>query len=128
MHALLTAEEHVGDDFVLILGNHLSRTNLRDVIRRQRGDHADAAFLVKRVPYGEASRYGVCDTDEDGEVTVVVEKPADPSSDLVTTGFYTFSPTTFHARHLVQVSNRGEKSVRRSTCRYRVSEPSMQSG
>jgi dTDP-glucose pyrophosphorylase len=37
-----------------------------------------------------------------------VEKPEDPPTNLVMTGFYTFSPAIFHACHLVQPSDRGE--------------------
>jgi glucose-1-phosphate thymidylyltransferase len=107
-HALLTAEEHVDDDFMLILGDNIFDANLEDVVRRQREDRADAAFLVEEVPWEDASRYGVCDTNDYGEITDVVEKPEDPPSNLVMTGFYTFTPAIFHACHLVQPSNRGE--------------------
>jgi glucose-1-phosphate thymidylyltransferase len=107
-HALLTAESHVDDDFMLMLGDNVFRANLRDVVRRQRESRPDAAFLVEEVPRSEASRYGVCDTNDYGEVTRVVEKPDDPPSNLVMTGFYTFSPAIFHACHLVQPSDRGE--------------------
>ena len=107
-HALLTVEEHVDDDFMLILGDNIFQANLRDVVRRQRESRTDAAFLVEEVPYEEASRYGVCDTNDYGEIVEVVEKPDDPPTNLVMTGFYTFSPAIFHACHLVQPSDRGE--------------------
>ncbi|MEY7851226.1 UTP--glucose-1-phosphate uridylyltransferase AglF [Natrarchaeobius sp. A-rgal3] len=107
-HAILQAEPHVDDDFVLMLGDNIFRANLADVINRQREDRADAAFLVEEVPYEEASRYGVLDTNEYGEIVEVVEKPDDPPSNLVMTGFYTFTPAIFHACHLVQPSDRGE--------------------
>ncbi|WP_029601939.1 UTP--glucose-1-phosphate uridylyltransferase AglF [Halococcus hamelinensis] len=107
-HALLTVEEHIDDDFMLILGDNVFEANLGDVVERQRADRADAAFLVEEVPMEDASRYGVCDVTEDGEVTDVIEKPDDPPSNLVLTGFYTFTPAIFHACHLVQPSARGE--------------------
>ncbi|MGM0605991.1 MAG: UTP--glucose-1-phosphate uridylyltransferase AglF [Halobacteriota archaeon] len=107
-HAILQAEPYVDDDFVLMLGDNIFRGNLGDVINRQREDRADAAFLVEQVPYEEASRYGVLDTNEYGEIVEVVEKPDDPPSNLVMTGFYTFTPAIFHACHLVQPSDRGE--------------------
>ena len=110
-HALLTVEEHIDDDFMLILGDNIFQANLQDVVRRQREDRADAAFLVEEVPWEEASRYGVCDTNQYGEITDVVEKPDDPPSNLVMTGFYTFSPAIFHACHLVQPSNRDEYEI-----------------
>ena len=107
-HALLQAEPHVDDDFVLMLGDNVFRANLGDVVRRQQEERADAAFLVKEVPMAEASRYGVCDTNEYGEIVELMEKPDDPPSNLVMTGFYSFTPAIFHACHLVQPSDRGE--------------------
>ncbi|WP_435196311.1 UTP--glucose-1-phosphate uridylyltransferase AglF [Natronomonas sp. EA1] len=107
-HALLTVEEHIDDDFMLMLGDNIFQANLGDVVERQREDRADAAFLVEQVPYEEASRYGVCDTNDYGEIVEVLEKPEDPPTNLVMTGFYTFSPAIFHACHLVQPSNRDE--------------------
>ena len=110
-HALLTTEEHIDDDFMLILGDNIFDANLEDVVKRQQEDRADAAFLVEEVPWEEASRYGVCDTNKYGEITDVIEKPDDPPSNLVMTGFYTFSPAIFPACKLVQPSERGELEI-----------------
>ncbi len=107
-HAILQAEPHIDDDFVLMLGDNVFRGNLGDVINRQQEERADAAFLVEEVPWEEASRYGVLDTNEYGEIVEVMEKPDEPPSNLVMTGFYTFTPAIFHACHLVQPSDRGE--------------------
>ncbi len=110
-HALLTVEEHIDEAFVLMLGDNVFRANLQDVVNRQHEDRADAAFLVEEVPWEEASRYGVCDTNKYGEIVEVVEKPDDPPSNLVMTGFYTFTPAIFHACHLVQPSGRDEYEI-----------------
>ncbi|WP_049985940.1 UTP--glucose-1-phosphate uridylyltransferase AglF [Halobellus rufus] len=107
-HALNTVEPHVTDDFMLMLGDNIFRANVEDVVRRQRESRVDAAFLVEEVPESEASRYGVCNTNDYGKIVEVVEKPDDPPSNLVMTGFYTFSPAIFHATRLVQPSSRGE--------------------
>ncbi len=107
-HALLTAQEYVTDDFMLMLGDNIFQANLHDVVRRHREDRADAAFLVEEVPWEDASRYGVCDTNAYGEITEVIEKPDDPPTNLVMTGFYTFTPAIFHACELIQPSDRGE--------------------
>jgi len=110
-HALLTVEEHISDDFMLMLGDNIFNANLSDVVKRQREDRADAAFLVEEVPWEDAGRYGVCETNAYGEITDVVEKPDEPKSNLVMTGFYTFTPAIFHACQLVQPSNRGEYEI-----------------
>ncbi len=107
-HALNTVEDLVGGEFMLMLGDNVFEANLDDVVRRQRENRVDAAFLVEEVPYDEASRYGVCVTNEYGEITDVVEKPDDPPSNLVMTGFYTFTPAIFHATKLVEPSDWGE--------------------
>ena len=59
----------------------------------------------------EASRYGVCDTNNYGEITEVVEKPDDPPTNLLMTGFSTFTPATFPACKLVQPTSRGESEI-----------------
>jgi len=110
-HALLTVEEHITEDFMLMLGDNIFDANLGDVVGRQAEDRADAAFLVEEVPIEEASRFGVCDTNEYGEITAVIEKPDDPPTNLVMTGFYTFTPAIFYACHLVQPSDRGEYEI-----------------
>ncbi|KTG30927.1 UTP--glucose-1-phosphate uridylyltransferase AglF [Haloferax profundi] len=110
-HALLTVENHIDEDFMLMLGDNIFSANLGDVVKRQREDRADAAFLVEEVDWDDASRYGVCVTNDYGEIMEVVEKPNEPPSNLVMTGFYTFTPAIFHACHLVQPSNRGEYEI-----------------
>jgi dTDP-glucose pyrophosphorylase len=93
---------------MLMLGDNIFQANLEDVVSRQQEDRADAAFLVEEVVWEEASRYGVCDTNDYGEIEEVVEKPDDPPSNLVMTAFYMFSPAIFHACKLVRPSDRGE--------------------
>lgn len=90
-HAILQAEPHVDDDFILIMGDNIFYGNLYDVTRRQREERTDAAFLAEAASYGEASRYGVLDTNDCGEVVKIIEKPDDLASNPVMTGFYTFS-------------------------------------
>jgi glucose-1-phosphate thymidylyltransferase len=107
-HALLQAEPKIEEDFMLMLGDNVFRGNLDAVVQRQREQRVDCALLVEEVPENEASRYGVCVTNKYGEITDVVEKPDDPPSNLVMTGFYTFSPAIFKACSLVQPSDRGE--------------------
>ncbi|WP_226006168.1 UTP--glucose-1-phosphate uridylyltransferase AglF [Natrinema salinisoli] len=107
-HAILQAQPYIDNDFILILGDNIFRANLGDVVNRQREERSDAAFLVEQVPYEEASRYGVLDTNEYGEIVKVMEKPDDPPSNLVMTGVYTFTPAIFRACQSVRPSNRGE--------------------
>lgn len=107
-HALRQAEPHVDGDFVLLNGDNVFRANLAETVDRHRETAATVTLLVESVTPDAARETGVLSIDEDGEITGLVEKPTDPPSTLVTTGFFVFSPVIFHACHLVQPSDRGE--------------------
>ena len=107
-HALLQAEPHIDGDFVLLNGDNVFRANLDEALDRHRDTDATVTLLVDTVTPEAARETGVLSIDEDGEVTGLVEKPSDPPSTLVTTGFFVFDPVIFHACHLVQPSDRGE--------------------
>jgi glucose-1-phosphate thymidylyltransferase len=107
-HALRQAEPQVDDDFVMVNGDNVFRANLVSVVDQHREHDADATLLVEDVSEAEARTTGVAETTDDGELVSLVEKPDDPPSTLVQTGFFVFSPAVFHACHLVQPSDRGE--------------------
>ncbi len=101
------------DEFMLMLGENIFNANPQDAVNRQQEDRADAAFLVEEVPWDKVSRYGVCDTNMYGEITEVIEKPDDLPSNLMMTGFYTFSPAVFHTCYMVQPSDQDEYEILR---------------
>lgn len=107
-HALLQAEPYVAGPFVQLNGDNVVRANLGDAVARRRETGADAVLLVERVPRKWARETGVCVTDDDGRLRRVLEKPPDPPSRLVQTGFFAFSPTIFEACRAVEPSDRGE--------------------
>jgi glucose-1-phosphate thymidylyltransferase len=102
-HAFLKPKEHVDEEFMLILGDNIFKTNLEGAVRHQEEDRVNTAFSTGEVPYNETSRYGACDTNDDGKM---IKKPDDPLSNFVMTGFYTLSLTTLYACKLVQLSDR----------------------
>lgn len=106
--AVATAASAVDGPFVLCNGDNVFDANLGAVTSRHRETDASATLLVERVSRSEAATTGVCVTDEDGRLTRIVEKPDDPPSTLVTTGFAVFDPAIFHACRLVRPSERGE--------------------
>lgn len=107
-HALLTAEAHVDDDFLVMNGDNVYGTDLSDLLALAREQDADVAFLTETVSRQEATTTGVCVTDEAGEVVGLAEKPDDPPSTLVPTGCYVLPPEAFPACHVVRPSERGE--------------------
>jgi glucose-1-phosphate thymidylyltransferase len=108
-HAVLTAEEFLGDaPFVMYLGDNLLRDGISDLVAQFRTSEADAMILLQRVPNPQA--YGVAEL-EDGRVVRLVEKPAEPKSDLALVGVYMFTPAVLGAAKAIRPSARGELEI-----------------
>jgi glucose-1-phosphate adenylyltransferase len=77
---------------VLVLaGDHIYKMDYQPFIQFHRRNRADVTVAVKRVPIGEANRFGILALDEDRQVTEWQEKPKQPKSDLASLGIYVFS-------------------------------------
>jgi len=105
--ALLTAEEHVSGDFLVMNGDNVYGADLSPVVESHREAGADATLLVDEVSPERAGQGGVFELD-DGEVVGLVEKPERAPSNRIPRGFYAFSPRIFHACHLVEPGRTGE--------------------
>lgn len=79
-------------DYVLILsGDHIYKMDYAAMIAHHESHHADATIAVRQVPWEEASRFGIMNTDEDSNITEFEEKPAKPRSNNASMGVYVFS-------------------------------------
>ena len=107
-HALAQAIPAVEAPFVVMNGDNVCRANLGAVVERHRETGAAATLLVESVSRERARTTGVVETDGDGRVTGLVEKPDDPPSTLVTRGFYAFGSPIGHALDRIEPSDRGE--------------------
>jgi len=108
-HAVLTAEEYLGDaPFVMYLGDNLLRDGIRDLVAEFRDNDADAMILLQRVPNPQS--YGVAELSA-GRVVRLVEKPAQPKSDLALVGVYMFTPAILAAAKAIRPSARGELEI-----------------
>ncbi len=78
--------------YVLILsGDHIYRMNYRKMLRAHVEKRAACTVATLRVAKEEASRFGICNTDEDGRIFEFEEKPKHPRSDLASMGIYIFN-------------------------------------
>jgi glucose-1-phosphate adenylyltransferase len=93
--AVLQNLEFIADrdtDLVLVLaGDHIYKMDYRPFIETHRASGAEVTCAVRTVPLEEAHRFGILDVDEEGRVTAFVEKPPNPTSNLVSMGVYVFS-------------------------------------
>jgi len=109
-HAVLTAEDFLGDSaFVMYLGDNLLRNGITDLVRTFEADAPDALILLTKVP--DPENYGVAELAGDGRVSRLVEKPAEPATDLALVGVYMFTPGVFEAARAIEPSARGELEI-----------------
>ncbi len=109
-HAVLTAEPFLGDSpFVMYLGDNLLRNGITELVRTFEADAPDALILLTKVP--DPENYGVAELADDGRVSKLVEKPAEPATDLALVGVYMFTAGVFEAARAIEPSARGELEI-----------------
>jgi glucose-1-phosphate thymidylyltransferase len=110
--ALGLAERFVdGDRIAVILGDNVFERSLRPYVERFEGQADGARILLAREPDPEHLRHlGVAELGGGGLVRIV-EKPADPPSDLAVTGFYLYDAGVFELIAGLEPSARGELEI-----------------
>src|SRR4051812_28100205 len=109
-HAVLTAEGFLGTDpFVMYLGDNLLQGGIEDLVANFRRNQPEALILLTRVP--DPENYGVAELASNGGVPRLVEKPAEPATDLALVGVYMFTPRIHEAAKAIQPSARGELEI-----------------
>ena len=114
-HCVVIARDFLGDDdFVMYLGDNLMEQDLASFVEAfeaaRIGDESPAAqILLKQVP--DPHRFGIATLDDSGNVVQLVEKPADPPSDLALVGVYLFTRRVHDAVAAIEPSPRGELEI-----------------
>lgn len=114
-HCVLIAQEFLGDDdFVMYLGDNLLEQDLGAFVHafevaRASTEPPSSQILLKKVP--DPHRFGIATLDADGNVVHLVEKPADPPSDLALVGVYLFDKSIHIAVAAIEPSPRGELEI-----------------
>ena len=81
----------IGSDYVLILsGDHIYSMDYARMLAFHKKHKAGATIGVIRVPWSEASRFGIMKTDDDMRIEKFQEKPKNPESNLASMGIYIF--------------------------------------
>ena len=84
--------EQYDPDYVLILsGDHIYKMDYNAMLQYHIRKGADATIAVRPVPWEEASRFGIMNTDADDNIVEFEEKPKQPKSNKASMGIYIFS-------------------------------------
>jgi glucose-1-phosphate thymidylyltransferase len=108
-HAVLTAEPFLGDSpFVMYLGDNLLQGGIEDLVQAFNDHRPEALILL--TPVADPEHYGVAEL-RDGAVVRLVEKPADPQTNLALVGVYMFTAAIHAAARAIAPSARGELEI-----------------
>lgn len=78
--------------YLLVLsGDHIYKMNYQKMLDVHKKNNADITIAVIEVPWEEAPRFGIMNTDEDGKIYEFEEKPEHPKSNLASMGIYIFN-------------------------------------
>ena len=84
--------DYYNPDYVLILGgDHIYKMDYQVMLDFHKSNNADVTLATIPVPLEEASRFGVCITDDIRRILEFQEKPEQPRSNLASMGIYIFS-------------------------------------
>ena len=78
-------------EYLLVLsGDHIYKMNYDKMLAYHKEQNAVATIAVMPVTMGEATRFGIMITDDEGRIVDFEEKPAHPRSTLASMGIYIF--------------------------------------
>ena len=84
--------EQYQPDYVLILsGDHIYKMDYNAMLTFHIRHGADATIAVREVPWEEAPRFGIMNTDADDRIVEFEEKPKNPKSNKASMGVYIFT-------------------------------------
>ena len=108
-HAVLISEAFLaGEPFVMYLGDNLLNRGITGFVEQFDREKPAAQILLARVP--DPQMFGVAELS-DGRVVRLVEKPAEPKSDLALVGVYMFGPSVFESVKRIRPSFRNELEI-----------------
>lgn len=84
--------ESVSPEYVLVLsGDHIYKMDYNELLKYHKEKESVCTIAVMEVPWDEASRFGILNTDSNNEIVEFDEKPENPKNNLASMGIYMFN-------------------------------------
>ena len=108
-HGLAMAEDFADNGpTALVLGDNIFEDNLQQAVEDFKAQGKGAKIVVKQVP--DPERFGVIEFEGD-KIINIVEKPKEPKSNWIQTGFYLYDARVFEIIKTLKPSARGEYEI-----------------
>ncbi|NJP64827.1 glucose-1-phosphate thymidylyltransferase RfbA [Streptomyces spiramenti] len=109
--AFIIGSEHIGDDSVaLVLGDNIFHGNRFQAVMEENTRDIDGCVLFG-YSVKDPERYGVGETDADGRLISLEEKPSRPRTNRAVTGLYLYDNDVVDIAKNVRPSERGELEI-----------------
>lgn len=109
-HCVQISRDFLGDDdFLMYLGDNMLLGGIDENAAAFFSGRPDASVAITKVD--EPSQYGIVELDSAGRITALLEKPANPRSDLAIMGVYFLTPAIHDSVMRIRPSHRGELEI-----------------
>lgn len=78
------------ENVLILSGDHIYKMHYGDMLKAHKEADAAITIAVMPVPWEEASRFGIMNVNDKGEIIEFEEKPKNPKSNLASMGIYIF--------------------------------------
>jgi glucose-1-phosphate adenylyltransferase len=97
-------------EYVLILsGDHIYKMNYESMLEYHIEKRSDVTISVIEVPWHEAGRFGIMNTEEDMRIREFEEKPKNPKNNLASMGIYIFNWNVL--KEFLEMDDRNQRST-----------------
>ena len=83
-------DQYEPDNLIVLSGDHIYQMDYTKMLEFHQANDADATISAIEVPWEDASRFGILNTNEDMSIYEFDEKPEEPKNNMASMGVYIF--------------------------------------